>query len=41
MQDGLIIIKGHIYLSATSPCLQQAHTAAHGVGHEGITKTLH
>jgi hypothetical protein len=41
MQDGLIIVKGRIYLSATSPYIQQALTTAHGTGLEGIAKTLH
>jgi hypothetical protein len=40
-QDGLIIIHDRIYLPPSLSCLQQALTAAHGAGHEGIAKTLH
>jgi hypothetical protein len=41
VQDGLIIVKGRVYLSTTSPCLQEALTVAHGACHEGIAKTPH
>jgi hypothetical protein len=41
MQDGLILIKGYIYLPATSCCLHQNLATAHGAGHDGIAKTLH
>jgi hypothetical protein len=41
VQDGLIIIKGRVYLPATSPCLQEPLIATDGTGHEGIAKTLH
>jgi hypothetical protein len=40
-QDGLIIVNNRIYLPLLSSCLQEALTATHGAGHEGIAKTLH
>jgi hypothetical protein len=40
-QDGLIIFHDCIYLLPSSTCMQQALTAAHVAGHEGIAKTLH
>jgi hypothetical protein len=39
--NGLINVAGHIYLSLSSPCVQQVLAAVHRVGHEDIEKTLH
>jgi hypothetical protein len=39
--DGLVIVKGKVYVPSASPSLQEILVAAHGVGHEGTEKTLH
>lgn len=39
--DGILVYKGHIFLSAYSLLWQQLIADAHNVGHEGIQKTLH
>jgi hypothetical protein len=39
--DGLVVFDGRIYVPASSPSLVAILTAAHGMGHEGIQKTLH
>jgi hypothetical protein len=41
VQDDLIIVPDQVDVPPTSVCLQQAFTVAHGVGHDGIAKTLH
>jgi hypothetical protein len=39
--DDLVTYRGHIYISASSPSLQDALTSSHDMGHEGTQKTLH
>jgi len=39
--DSLILFKGRIYISASSSLLPSILDAVHGVGHEGVHKTLH
>jgi hypothetical protein len=39
--DDLVTYHGSIYISASSPSLQNALTTSHGMGHEGAQKTLH
>jgi hypothetical protein len=39
--DGLVMVRGKVYVAADSPSLPAILTAAHGMGHEGIEKTLH
>jgi hypothetical protein len=39
--DDLPTVNGKVFIPSTSPCLTAALEAAHGVGHEGIQKTLH
>jgi hypothetical protein len=39
--DGLIVVDGKVYLLPSSPSLQAALALAHGIGHEGVPKTLH
>jgi hypothetical protein len=38
--DGLITMDGKVYVSATSPHLSAILSAVHGMGHEGMEKTL-
>jgi hypothetical protein len=37
----LITVGGKAYLSVDSPCLPGILAAVHGIGHEGVEKTLH
>jgi hypothetical protein len=39
--DGLVTVRGKVYVATDSPSLPAILTAAHGMGHEGIEKTLH
>jgi hypothetical protein len=39
--DDLVTYCGRIYISASSPSLQDVLTSSHGMGHEGAQKTLH
>jgi hypothetical protein len=39
--DDLVTYHGRIYISASSPSLQDVLTSSHGMGHEGAQKTLH
>jgi hypothetical protein len=39
--DGLVTVRGKVYVAADSPSLPTILTAAHDMGHEGIEKTLH
>ncbi|KAJ4788910.1 polyprotein [Rhynchospora pubera] len=39
--DGLFLRQHRIFVPASSSCLQPILTTAHGVGHEGVQKTLH
>jgi hypothetical protein len=39
--DGLITVGGKAYVSTDSPCLPGILTTMHGMGHEGVEKTLH
>jgi hypothetical protein len=39
--DGLVTVRGKVYVAVDSPSLPAILTAAHGMGHEGIEKTLH
>jgi hypothetical protein len=39
--DGLVTMKGKVYIPVTSPSLQDILALCHGAGHEGIEKTLH
>jgi hypothetical protein len=39
--DGLITVRGKVYVAADSPSLSVILTATHGMGHEGTEKTLH
>jgi hypothetical protein len=39
--NGLITVRGKVYVAADSPSLPAILTAAQGMGHEGIEKTLH
>jgi hypothetical protein len=39
--DGLVTVKGKVYVPATSPVLEEILAMAHGVAHEGTEKTLH
>jgi transposase InsO family protein len=41
LADGLITVRGKVYVAADSPSLPAILTAAHSMGHEGIEKTLH
>jgi hypothetical protein len=37
----LITVGGKAYVSVDSPCLPGILAAVHGIGHEGVEKTLH
>jgi hypothetical protein len=39
--DGLITVRGKVYVAANSPSLPAILTAVHDMGHEGTEKTLH
>jgi hypothetical protein len=39
--DGLLTVRGKIYVLASSPSLSRILETEHGVGHEGAEKTLH
>lgn len=41
MLDGLILYKGHVYISPTSSLGLAILELVHGIGHEGVHKTLH
>lgn len=40
VQDGLLTYDGRIYISSSSPLLQELLTAIHDDGHEGVQRTL-
>jgi hypothetical protein len=37
----MVIVDGHVYVLVSSPSAHTMLHSAHGVGHEGIAKTLH
>jgi len=39
--DGLILFKGRVFISGSSGLLSTILEAIHGIGHEGVHKTLH
>jgi hypothetical protein len=39
--DGLITMRGKLYVPASSPSVPRILESAHGIGHEGAEKTLH
>ncbi|WVZ51298.1 hypothetical protein U9M48_002453 [Paspalum notatum var. saurae] len=39
--DGLLLHQGRVFLPASSPLIQSVFAHVHGMGHEGIQKTLH
>jgi hypothetical protein len=39
--DDIVMVDGRIFVTATSPCVPHILAGAHGVGHEGVQKTLH
>jgi hypothetical protein len=39
--DGLVMCRGRVYVSPTSPSLPEVLATAQDLGHEGIEKTLH
>jgi hypothetical protein len=39
--DSWPTVNGKVFIPSASPCLTAALEAAHGVGHEGIQKTIH
>ncbi|WVZ93030.1 hypothetical protein U9M48_039053 [Paspalum notatum var. saurae] len=41
VSDGLVLFGGRLFIPAFSPLLQEVLRMAHGMGHEGVQKTLH
>jgi hypothetical protein len=41
MTNGLLTVRGKIYVPTSSPSIPRIPESAHGVGHEGTKKTLH
>ena len=41
MVDGLIFLKGRVYVAAASSSRQAILELVHGAGHEGVHKMLH
>jgi hypothetical protein len=39
--DGLVIVRGRVYIPSSSSLAQEAIVGAHGTSHEGVQKTLH
>jgi hypothetical protein len=39
--NGLIVVRGKVYVRASSPSMSRILESAHDVGHEGAEKTLH
>jgi hypothetical protein len=39
--DGLVTVHDHSYVPPTSPSKPEVITSVHGIGHEGVQKTLH
>jgi hypothetical protein len=39
--DGLVTVHGRVYVSSSSPLMQEVIAGTHGAGHEGVQKTMH
>jgi hypothetical protein len=39
--NDLVLVAGQVYIPSASPLLQVTLASAHGMGHEGIEKSLH